>query len=367
MRHIRISIFLLPLLLVVLPMAGLLPRGESLAPYIEFPPLTRYVQHAPFSWPAFILLALLILAVLFPFCLRYARVEGKTPDESLRAQPFPWWGYGGFLLTMVAWCLAWNRFAWFGSLQPYTFFPLWLGYIISVNSLTCSRTGTCLLINRSRFFLALFPASALFWWFFEYLNRFVQNWYYLGVEHFSPVQYIIHASLCFSTVLPAVQSTAEFLATFPRLVTPLHNWRPVTLHNSKIWGWILLLLSAVALAGISILPDYLFSMLWVAPFLIITGVQAVCVEKTLFHRLPDGDWRLIWLPAMAALICGFFWEMWNYKSLAHWEYSVPFVQRFHIFEMPILGYAGYLPFGLECMAVSVMLDRILGTGVYSEI
>jgi len=367
MRHIRISIFLLPLLLVLLPLAGLLPRGEALAPYLEFPPLTRYVKHAPFSWTAFIPLALLILAVLFPFCLRYARAAGKTPDEIPKAQPFPWWGYGGFLLTVISWYLAWNRFSWFESLQPYTFFPLWFGYIISVNSLTCGRTGTCLLINRSRFFLSLFPASALFWWFFEYLNRFVQNWYYLGVEHFSPAQYIIHASLCFSTVLPAVQSTAEFLATSPRLVMPLQNWRQVTLHNPKIWGWVLLILSAAALDGISILPDYLFPMLWVAPFLIITGVQAVCDEKTLFHALPVGDWRLIWLPAMAAVICGFFWEMWNFHSLAHWEYSVPFVQRFHLFEMPILGYAGYLPFGLECMAVSVMLDRFLGTGVYSEI
>jgi hypothetical protein len=58
--------------------------------------------------------------------------------------------------------------------------------------------------------------------------------------------------------------------------------------------------------------------------------------------------------------------MWNVKSLAHWEYSVPFVQRFHIFAMPVLGYAGYLPFGLECMAVSRMLDRVLGSEVYGR-
>jgi len=367
MRHIRISLIILPLLLVGLPLVGVMLRGEVLAPYLEFPPLTRYVQHAPFSWTIFVLLALLVLAVLSPFIMRYGRVGGQFGGVPRRMRSLPWWGYAGVILTAAAWFLSWNRLQWFAPLQPYTFFPLWLGYIISVNSLTWSRTGNCLLINRPLFFLALFPTSTLFWWFFEYLNRFVQNWYYLGVEHFSPVQYIIHASLCFSTVLPAVQSTAELLATSPRLAAPLHNWRPFALHNTKTWGWILLLLSAAALAGTFILPDYLFPMLWVAPFLIITGVQAICDEKTLFHGLPAGDWCLIWLPAMAALICGFFWEMWNFKSLAHWEYSVPFVQRFHLFEMPILGYAGYLPFGLECMAVSKMLDRFLGTGVYSEI
>ena len=45
----------------------------------------------------------------------------------------------------------------------------------------------------------------------------------------------------------------------------------------------------------------------------------------------------------------------NYNSLAHWEYSVPFVQRFQVFEMPVLGYAGYLPFGLECVVVANLL------------
>jgi len=40
--------------------------------------------------------------------------------------------------------------------------------------------------------------------------------------------------------------------------------------------------------------------------------------------------------------------MWNFYSLPKWKYDVPFVNRFHIFEMPLLGYAGYLPFGLEC-------------------
>jgi len=55
---------------------------------------------------------------------------------------------------------------------------------------------------------------------------------------------------------------------------------------------------------------------------------------------------------MAALICGLFWELWNWKSLAHWEYAIPFVHRFQLFEMPLLGYAGYIPFGLECVAVA---------------
>ena len=41
--------------------------------------------------------------------------------------------------------------------------------------------------------------------------------------------------------------------------------------------------------------------------------------------------------------------MWNYVSLAKWAYSIFCVDRFKLFEMPLPGYAGYLPFGLECL------------------
>jgi hypothetical protein len=365
MRRILITIFLLPVLLLGLPLAGVLIRGENPSPYLAFPPLTGFVRHASFSWPVFLLLALLVVMALMPLILKLSRGYGPEMPASSRKYPFPWWGHGGLILAAVSWYLAWTRYQWFEALQAYTFLPLWLGYITTINGLTHARTGRCLLKDRRRFFLALFPTSSLFWWFFEYLNRFVQNWHYLGVENFSSGGYILHASLCFSTVLPAVKSTEEYLGTFPRLVLPLKNWQPVHLRRPVVWGWLLMLLAAPALAGISIYPDYLFPMLWVAPLLVITGVQAICGEAAPFDALEQGDWRPVWLPALAALFCGFFWEMWNYRSLAHWEYSVPFVQRFHIFAMPILGYAGYLPFGLECMVVCRMLDRLLGSEVYT--
>jgi len=43
--------------------------------------------------------------------------------------------------------------------------------------------------------------------------------------------------------------------------------------------------------------------------------------------------------------------MWNWPSAAKWIYTVPYVDRWHVFEMPLLGYAGYLGFGLECAVV----------------
>jgi hypothetical protein len=63
--------------------------------------------------------------------------------------------------------------------------------------------------------------------------------------------------------------------------------------------------------------------------------------------LAHGDWRTVIALCLAALICGFFWEMWNIFSFPKWIYHVPFVGFWHIFEMPLLGYGGYPPFALE--------------------
>ena len=64
----------------------------------------------------------------------------------------------------------------------------------------------------------------------------------------------------------------------------------------------------------------------------------------------------------AALLCGFFWEMWNYLAFPKWYYTIPFGQYAHIFEMPLLGYAGYLPFGLEIYAFYYFIRGLVRWG-----
>ena len=53
--------------------------------------------------------------------------------------------------------------------------------------------------------------------------------------------------------------------------------------------------------------------------------------------------------------------MWNSLSYPKWVYVVPWVDYLHVFEMPLLGYGGYLPFALELYAlyhlVVGLLDR----------
>ncbi len=165
--------------------------GKPLAPYLQFPPKTPDVPHAPFSLPAFLGLTLLILATTAPLLLRLISFRGGN-DLRKPVMPFPWWGWAGVALGAASWILAWSRFPWLGGFQSHTFTPLWIAFILLVNAFTVRRTGRCLMLSRIRPFLLLFPVSAGFWWSFEYLNRFVGNWRYVGGVDFGAVEYFLH-------------------------------------------------------------------------------------------------------------------------------------------------------------------------------
>ncbi len=352
-------------MLLGLPLLGLALARIPLLPYLEFPPRTRFVEHAPFSWAVFCGYAVLILAMTVPLAVRAIGMFRRRPRGGGPVERFPVWAWIGLFWGVLAWVLAWSRLSFFEPLQAHTFMPLWLSYIVVVNGLSFRRTGRCLLLNSPRALLWLFPLSALFWWFFEYLNRFVQNWYYTGVA-FGPGAYFCLATMSFSTVLPAVVSTREWLLSYPWIRQGFANLTPLRLARPRLAAGMVLALAAAGLAGIGLWPDILFPLLWVAPLLILVALQTLWGRPHVLSPLARGEWTGVVSSAVAALFCGFFWEMWNALSLAKWEYAVPYVHRFQIFEMPLLGYAGYLPFGLECIAVAGLImpwwtDEISGS------
>jgi len=354
MKNHILKFIILAAMLLGLPLLGIYLAGAPISVYLEFPPLTSHVTHAPFSWPVFFLILIIIITSLIPLLFRIIFIIRKKRPRKPAKYRFPWWGWLGILSGAGFWILAWNRFAWFALLQPHTFFPLWLSYIVVINGFCRRRTGRCLMLNRTGYFLLLFPASAAFWWFFEYLNRFVRNWYYSGAQY-GPWEYFWLATLSFSTVLPAVLSTRDWISESPLIREAFNRTQPLSIQRPRIPATAGLILSGAGLAGIGIWPDMLFPLLWVSPMIIIISLQVLLGETTVLSRISRGNWRIVAASALAALFCGWFWEMWNIFSLAKWEYTIPFVHRFKIFEMPILGYAGYLPFGLECTVIGAML------------
>ncbi len=335
---------------------GVLLAGYPVSRYLEFPPITQYVSHEGFSWPVFFALAIFVGLMIAPLIFRVVSARTHSEEVHIR-QRFPWWGYLGIAVLSAGWALAWSRFSWFQDWQGFTFSPIWIGYIILINAWTFRRTGHCLLLDRTKYFAWLFLLSAAFWWYFEYLNRFVQNWRYIGLSEFTPLEYFIYATMPFSTVLPAVLSTSQWLASFPRLTGALQGPMPIRVRHGRILAVAILAAASAGLTGLGVWPNALFSLLWIAPLLVMGSLQVLFGGASPFTELRHGDWRAVWLPALAGLACGLLWELWNSKSLAHWQYAVPYVHRFSLFEMPVLGYAGYLPFGLEC---AVIADLFLG-------
>lgn len=344
-------------LVLGLPLVGALVAGRTLAEFTSFPPpLEIPADYVRVSQPAIAAVAILLAAVTLPWVFKRHRPDASPDNASAPAnapqKKFPLWGWAAIAWTLAWWTLAWTRWEWFKPLQAYTFFPLWLGFIVSVNGATQQRTGSCLMRRAPRRWFALFAVSAGCWWGFEWLNRFVRNWHYLNVGEVGPLEYLVHATLCFSTVLPAVAAVAEWLSS-------LHQWNE-SVRNGPAWSWlarrdaalVLAVLGCVSLLATGFWPQWFYPALWVSPLALQLAAPGLLNRPGLAHEMARGDWRRAASWMIAALGCGFFWEMWNWLSLAKWIYTVPGVDCWHVFEMPALGYAGYLPFGLECLLVA---------------
>jgi hypothetical protein len=334
------------------PLAGLALAGRPVSAYLAFPPRATWAAAPLFDWSVFAVLALPAAGALALYAAALARAR---PNPARPVARFPWWGSLGLAIIALAWTAAWTDGLVPAARGGLVFTLLWLGYILAMNALAHRRSGSSPLTRRPALFLWLFPLSAGFWWLFEYLNQFVHNWYYAGAPSESDWDYVVRATLPFSTVLPAVASTWAWLAALPRL-----DAMALPAVRAGPWlAWAALAAGLAALGAIGLRPDLLFPALWLAPLLVLTGLARLLAGETPFSAIARGDWRPVLQSALAALICGFFWELWNWGSAVKWHYSIPYVERFHVFEMPLLGYAGYLTFGIECALVLDLAARII--------
>ncbi len=258
---------------------------------------------------------------------------------------FPLYGWLGILLVIVFWYLNWSLQ---GLRTQWGFFFLWFGYALTVDGIVAKRKGSSLIQRSVKKYFLLFLISSPAWWLFELLNVFTNNWRYMGCEYFTGMQYFLLASLSFSTVMPSVFGTAELISTFKWakgiIVKKSFRINRSSIKKYFIAGWIILLL-------IIILPEYFYYMVWIALFFIIDPVNYWLGNKSLMRYAEAGDWYPFLALAAGSLICGLFWEMWNYYSYPKWIYNLPFLNFAHIFEMPVLGYIGYIPFSFELFAI----------------
>ena len=102
-------------------------------------------------------------------------------------------------------------------------------------------------------------------------------------------------------------------------------------------------------------PAYFYSFTWGWAFFLAVPLNHALDRHTLLDNMATGNWRPVVVLALGALVCGFFWEMWNVYAYPKWAYDAPGVNSWHVFEMPLLGFIGYLPFALELHALVHLL------------
>lgn len=258
---------------------------------------------------------------------------------------FPLHGWIGLILIGLFWVLNWTLN---GPRTQWAFFPLWLGYCLSIDALAFWRTGTSLLTRSWKKYIGLFVVSAPAWWVFELLNLRTQNWTYIGAEIFTPLQYAFWTTLCFTTVVPAVFGSAEFIASFGFVKRigpgPVIGTDKITTASFFLLGWIMLI-------AMLIWPQIFFPFIWLSLYFILEPINIWLGHRSLAEWTRRGDWRPVMALWLGVLLTAFFWEMWNYFSYPKWIYHVAWGGWLHIFEMPLLGYGGYLPFALELYAI----------------
>lgn len=247
----------------------------------------------------------------------------------------------GFALIAVIWPLNWCLE---GARTHLLFFPLWLGYALFVDGLCARRSGTSAITRSLPGFALQFVLSAPAWWLFELINSRLGNWEYVGRERFSDLEYAVLASTSFSTVLPAVMGTAELLLSTGLVQRAV---RGPQVARSRRFAFLCAISGAAMLAAMLIWPRWFYPFCWTSLVFLLEPLAQRVNRRGFLDDLCLGDWRTwsaLWL---AGLCCGFFWELWNSHSDPKWIYHVAGVGFGKVFEMPILGYLGYLPFAME--------------------
>ena len=239
---------------------------------------------------------------------------------------------GALLLAAGVWTLV----ADVPVLNTCWYLPAWYGYLAVLSGLIHLRRGESLPLSRPRELGAMLFWSVPFWFIFEAYNLAIRNWYYVFTLR-SDLAAGAVAFLAFATVLPACFFHAELLAAFG--LFERMRWRPLRVGRG--------LEAALVAAGAAcmimpvVLPRYAFWMVWGAAL----GLPAVCNRRarapSLLADLEAGrPGRLLRLAA-GGMIAGGVWECANYWARCKWIYTVPGLEDWKLFEMPVAGFLGF--------------------------
>ena len=246
--------------------------------------------------------------------------------------------------------LAVTGFGWGTSLagtepfRGYWFDLVWGGFILAADAVVWSRAGRSLLHGGGWRLVAMFALSAPFWWAFEVANWRLENWKYVGTSVYGGQSHLALKTLSFLFVLPALAESRDLLRSFVRFPHPPAIPLPGFTATALVVGGL------VCVPLLYLFPDQTFPLVWLAPLAVLDGIADLRGRPSIIGLVREGRAGPVLLMATAGLGTGILWEMWNFGALPFWQYRIPYVGFWQVFEMPILGYLGYPPFILTADA-----------------
>ena len=229
----------------------------------------------------------------------------------------------------------------------------WWSCILCLDSINFRRMGSSPLSeNLSRFFFLAFLSISV-WLTFELYNLRLQNWSYHALPTGRLERWLGYA-LAFATVMPALKE----LSLLFQHVRPIRKRRSFSVRVSASFLRTSLVLGIICLALPLIWPRHFFPLVWLAFIFLLEPINYWLGADTLLADMEKNKWNRLWSWLLAGLTAGVLWEFFNFWAGSHWEYSLPYLDFGRIFQMPVFGYLGFLPFALEIFAISSFLSRI---------
>jgi hypothetical protein len=239
----------------------------------------------------------------------------------------------------------------------------WFGYLLILDALLTLRDREGSPVRRSpRRFAACVILSVPIWIVFEIVNAVsLDAWAYHGLPE-DPVVRNLAFAIAFATICPAMFLTADLLQQ-----QWLRKLRGPSLGTGRRTEAALVLFGVANLAFALLVQNPVGSFgLWLAFILLLDPVNRRLGAPSILADWQEGRWGRTVALIVAAIICGLFWEFWNQWAAGKWTYNLPFLgslERVRYFEMPLVGIAGYLPFGIECWVMyqsALLVCRKLG-------
>jgi len=266
------------------------------------------------------------------------------------------------LVVMVgAWIISFSRYApWMGdglyNIKIWVFPFLWFGFIFFLDSWVYYLRGESLITCHKKHFVHFFLTSTLSWWLYEFLGVFQQVWWYPNGEIFPRWWTVIFASLCYSTIQPAIFEWYDLLCSFWWFQNAYSKGPslPISIIRPRIW----FLIACVCYVIYAINPENLFGAATAlgAPMVGFAAAVTVVGIRTPWTLINKGNYAPLFTMMLACLANAFFWEMWNEGTLnsaalpqnssALWKYDLMYINNFFFFEVPAFAFISYLPFGI---------------------